>query len=118
MTASFAEIAFVPAVRAQLERLATWQISGRLADRQSCCLARDVRDLAPGLAGQDDAATLRAFDELVEAVYLRDGFANGTVSWCELIPEATGAERDDQALKAAQDLVDCTLAALVPEEAL
>ncbi len=115
---SFAETEFKPACRAQLERLATWQISGRLISQRPCCLAYSLRDLAPALAGQDDETVIRAFDELVEAVYKRDAFAAGTASWCELIPEATGSDRDDQALKAAQDLVDCTLAALVPGESL
>jgi hypothetical protein len=110
---SFAEAALVPAARAQLNLLATWHINGRLADRKPCCLARDVRDLAPALAGQDDATVIRAFDELVEAVYVRDAFAAGTASWCELIPEATGTDRDGQALKAAQDRVDLTLDSLM-----
>ncbi len=113
MAVSFAEAVMVPTIRAQLECLATWQINGRLIGRQPCCLARDVRDLAPALAGQDDAAVIRAFDELVEAVYVRDAFAAGTASWCELIPEATGSDRDGQALKAAQDLVELTLDALM-----
>jgi hypothetical protein len=39
--------------------------------------------------------------------------AAGTASWCELIPEATGTDRDGQALKAAQDLVDLTLDSLM-----
>ncbi len=110
---SFAETEFKPACRAQLERLATWQISGRLISQRPCCLAYGLRDLAPALAGLDDEAVIRAFDELVEAVYVRDGFANNTASWCELIPEATGSDRDGQALKAAQDLVELTLDSLM-----
>jgi hypothetical protein len=110
---SFAETCAKPACRAQLERLATWQIDGRLIGRQPCCLARDLRDLAPALAGQDDETVIRAFDELVEAIYVRDAFADGTASWCELIPEASGTDRDGQALKAAQDLVELTLDALM-----
>lgn len=103
----------VPTIRAQLECLATWQINGRLIGNPPCCLAQNLRDLAPALAGQDDGSVIRAFDELVEAVYVRDGFANNTASWCELIPEATGSDRDDQALKVAQDLVNLTLDALM-----
>ncbi len=110
---SFAEAVMVPAIRDQLERLATWQINGCLIGKPSCCLARDLRTLAPALAGQDDETVFLAFDELVEAVYVRDSFADNTASWCELIPEATGTDRDDQALKAAWDLVDLTLDSLM-----
>lgn len=110
---SFAEAELKPAIRAQLECLATWQINGRLIGNPPCCLASNLRDLAPALAGQDDEMVIRRFDELVEAVYVRDAFAAGTASWCELIPEATGSDRDGQALKAAQDLVDLTLDALM-----
>ncbi len=107
---SFAEADFEPACRAGLARLARWAYLGRLDDRSPCCLAATIRRLAPVLAGKTDAQVLALFATLSVEVLVADSLAAGTAPDCEL--------QDGMDAATAQLRVDCTLAALVPSEAL
>lgn len=106
---SFAEAEMIPAVRDQLEKLAQWKLSGRL--EKYCapgCAIKVIRSINPTLS-EELAQVL--FLDLVEAVHARDC----SWHWSEVIPDATGADRDGQAADALQVAVDLALDALMPK---
>jgi hypothetical protein len=55
------------------------------------------------------AALDEAFEELCRAVDLRDGVQSGSVHWSEVVPDASGIDRDGQALDAARTFVELAL---------
>jgi hypothetical protein len=93
-------------LRDLLERLAYQVLNGNICD-----------DHLPAVLDQLGALCLTdrmaCFEELIDAIVLRDGLERGEIHWCQVIPEATGRERDQQALDAACIRVDDALAALV-----
>ncbi len=111
---SFAEAEFLPACRKQLVRQARWSIDGHLSHLSERGLVDLVRLLAPGLTDSSDHDVLTAFGQLICEVMILDLVKDDAMFWCALM-ETTDR---DEALAAAQLRVDCTLAALVPGEAL
>lgn len=111
---TFAERVAVPTFRAVLERLAVHQNAGLLDRHDPQCLARALRMLCPVEENTSDTELLDLFKELCEDVAVRDAVAGGEMTWCSVVPEATGSDRDGQALDAAQGRVNDTLAKLIP----
>jgi len=112
---TFDETTFKTALRKQLVREARWSIEGRLAHLSERALAKTIRLLAPALADSSDHQVLTAFGQLICEVAILDAI-QGTSGpfWCALMDATDPAG----ALEAAQLRLDCTLAALVPGEAL
>jgi hypothetical protein len=50
-----------------------------------------------------------AFDELCTRVYDLDRFERGDLDWSDVIPDATGVERDEQARDALETFVELAL---------
>lgn len=99
--------------RNALLTLARWQINGRLENHSETCMADLIRTFAPALKDVPHSEVLFArFEELCAEVALVDGLDDGSVHWCELIPDAAGADRDEQALEVAQSRLDDTLSKL------
>lgn len=87
----------VPATRAELiERLAGQVLEDRVPD---WCLPGVLAMLAPHL---DADKALEVFEDLIEGIVLRDGLEDGSLHWCEVLPDAIGGERDMQALESAR----------------
>jgi hypothetical protein len=107
---SFAETNVKPAFRAYLVRLARRAYLGRLDRLSEHCLACTIRRLAPALADASDEQALAAFGVLCVDVLTVDTLASGGIPGCAMAGEAEIAY--------AQLRLDCTLAALVPGEAL
>jgi hypothetical protein len=114
---TFAETIAVPAFRAALERLAADQNEGLLDHHRPECLAGALRMLCPVDEAIGDTEVLGLFGELCKDVAVRDAVAAGEMPWCSVVPEASGDDRDGQALDAAQDRVNDTLAKLIPGSA-
>lgn len=110
MADSFAETTFLPACRDLLVRHARWAYLGRLAHLSERCLACTIRRLAPALAGKTDEEVLALFATLCVEVLVADTLADSALPGCEMQGDLDAAT--------AQLRVDCTLAALVPGEAL
>lgn len=110
MAESFAETEFLPACRKQLERLARWAYLGRLAHFSDHLVACMIRRLAPVLADASDVEVLGAFGVLCVDVLMAETLTAGELPGCAMAGEAE--------IEAARLRVDCTLAALVPGEAL
>lgn len=97
-----------PPTRAELlERLAGQVLEDRIPDR---CLPAMLRELAPALP--TDEERLETFEDLVEGIVLRDGIEDGTLHWCQVLPDAAGDDRDTQALEQARTRVADALAKL------
>jgi hypothetical protein len=114
MAESFAEAEFFPACRKQLVREARWSIEGRLTHLSERGLVDIIRRLAPALADASDHDVLTAFGQLICEVVMLDMVQADAAFWCALMDTDDPAE----ALTTAQMRLDCTLAALVPGEAL
>jgi hypothetical protein len=114
VTASFAEEMFKPSCRKQLVTLARQSIHGRLAHLSDSCLACTIRRLAPALTDTSDHDVLTTFGHLVCEVVILDMLKADGAFWCAFMDTTD----PDEALAAAQLRLDCTLAALVPGEAL
>jgi hypothetical protein len=65
-----------------------------------------LRRIAPHLS---EERRWEAFEELIEAVALKDSVLLGFTHWCEVVPDATGVDRDGQAADQAQVRVDLAL---------
>ncbi len=89
-------------IREQLERLADWSLNGRIEDNK---LPRLLGKLSP--LPEPDAMVW--FVELTEAIAARD------LPWWEVIPDAVGTDRDEQADAATRDRIEAALNALTPE---
>jgi len=100
-----------PAAREILERLAQWLLAGRVPE---CCLPDILEHINPALP---EADAMAAFEELAEAVVIRDKVADGTLGWVDVLPDATGVQRDEQAADAVQARVDDALTVLVGRSA-
>jgi phage tail tape-measure protein len=107
---SFAETKFIPACRTQLARYARWENAGHLDRWTDESLAVRLRLLAPTLADLTTTAVLDVFAVLCDEVAELDALGDPIM---RLALGDAEAEAD-----AAQLRVDCTLAALVPGEAL
>lgn len=83
-------------VRDRLETLAERSLAGIVPDAH---LPRRLAELSP--LPTDDA--MEWFLELVEAIVLRDA------PWWEVIPDAVGTRRDEQADDAVRDLIEAAL---------
>jgi hypothetical protein len=91
-------------------RLARRAYLGRLEHLSDCCVAATIRRLAPALVGKSDEEVLVLFGTLCVEVLAVDTLAANTLPGCEMQGDLDAAT--------AQLQVDCTLAALVPGEAL
>ncbi len=114
MAESFLEATYLPACRDLLVRHARWAYLGRLAHLSERCLACTIRRLAPALTGTSDHDVLTAFGRLVCEVVILDMVTGNAAFWCAFM-DTTDPE---EAEAAAQMRLDCTLATLVPGEAL
>jgi hypothetical protein len=79
-----------------LETLAGQVLDERVPD---CRLPGALRELCPHL---EEPQALDAFEDLVEGIVLRDGIEAGTMHWSQALPDATGTDRDTQALETAR----------------
>lgn len=77
-----------------LVRLARRDMAGHLHPHCDRCFAEELRVLAPAWRGLADEAVSVQFEQLKDAIELADG---GWDHYSEVIPDATGADRDDQA---------------------
>jgi hypothetical protein len=86
-------------VRDRLEQLAERSLAGIVPDAH---LPRRLAELSP--LGEVDA--MQWFEELCEAVCLRDA------PWVDIIPDAVGTDRDEQADDYIRDRIEAALNAL------
>lgn len=91
-----------PTIRAQLERLAHWSLTGRVDEAE---VARLLAKLSP----------LPEADALLWFADLCEGVAALSLPWWEVIPDAVGIAREEQAEDAALDRIKAALNALTLE---
>jgi hypothetical protein len=63
--------------------------------------------------GLEEARAWAVFEDLVEAIRLRDGVNDGTVHWREVCPKLTGPNYSEDAYEIASGLVDDALQLLI-----
>jgi hypothetical protein len=94
----------------RLEELAVLHLNAEAGN--GCALHDEVDRLAhPALAPEQVWA---AFEDLVEAVRLRDGINDQIVRWDEVDDELTGPDRSEAAFQIACQRVDAALQRLLP----
>lgn len=86
-------------VRDRLEQLAERSLAGIVPDAH---LPRRLAELSP----LEEADAMLWFSELVRVILLRGA------DWWEVIPDAVGTARDEQADDAVRDLIEAALNAL------
>jgi hypothetical protein len=94
-------------VRGALMRLAHGCLNDQITD---VFAATALRGIAPDLT---EERRWECFEELLDAVALVDAVQCGYTHWSELIPDATGTNRDEQAADEAQTRVDLALDEIV-----
>jgi len=93
-------------IRDQLERLAHWVLNEHVT-------YTDLHQLLTELTDLDEHTTMARFIDLVDAVTIDDAYQRGLLHWSEIIPDATGRDRDEQAADACRVPVDLALDALL-----
>lgn len=83
------------------------------------CLNDQIDDLFASmtlravLPGRDEHQQWQDFEEVLEAVALVDSVQLGLTHWCEVVPDASGVDRDEQALDSARTRLDLALDEIV-----
>lgn len=101
-----------PDTRHGLLTLATWWNEGQFDHASTSSVAAFVRVFAPSLANRPDDYVMTVFLDLANEVRVLAEFEAGQLTWEDVLPDATGTDREGQALDAAQDRVNATLAEL------
>lgn len=93
--------------------LATWWNDGELDNAAAGTVAEMVRVFAPKIAAErDDVKVMSIFLDLATEVRILAEFEDGDLTWEEVLPDASGTDREGQALTAARDRMNATLTEL------
>jgi hypothetical protein len=103
--------------REALLDIARREIAEEFKDMPDPELADLIKARAPALKDASVGEVLYRLEDLASEVAKLDGLAAGDLTWCQVLPEATGSDRDDQAWTAVKDRLGCTLAELLGEVA-